>query len=210
MINLIEWLMKVPEYKFIPLFSVDKDLVVQTQEKQTKQNDIRRLLMRSEAMESAIIEIVESGLGNPEWEGLFYIMGVNELPDFSIMYVGKAEKRGVKHELSVNLRNLRKNKSRFARWGDHLAYHIGDLSQALYEFKAYRGVARKYRKWAENLFITYDPPRLKQMVYFYVAPWYNGNKGPSGLNSSLPAVEKEIIALASVAFRKTLLNVDGT
>jgi hypothetical protein len=59
------------------------------------------------------------------------------------------------------------------------------------------------------LFSTTEPPRLKEPVSLYLAPWRDGTVGPSGLAGSLPAVEKEVIALASVQFADSLLNVDG-
>jgi hypothetical protein len=97
----------------------------------------------------------------------------------------------------------------FARWGDGVAYHIGDLSHVLFGFKAYRQPTRKYKKWATALFVSADPPRLKEPVTLYLAPWVEDSAGPSGLAGSLAAVEKEVIALASVQFSVSLLNVDG-
>jgi hypothetical protein len=97
----------------------------------------------------------------------------------------------------------------FARWGDGVAYHVGDLSQVLFGFKAYRRATRKYKRWAAALFETFDPPRLRALVSLYLAPWRGSSAGPSGLAGSLAAAEKEVIALASVQFADCLLNVDG-
>jgi hypothetical protein len=83
------------------------------------------------------------------------------------------------------------------------------LSQALFGFKAYRPATQKYKRWAAKLFETFDPPRLREKVCLYLAPWPDGSAGPSGLAGSLAAVEKEVIALASVQFAECLLNVDG-
>jgi hypothetical protein len=97
----------------------------------------------------------------------------------------------------------------FARWGDGLDYHIGDLSHTLFKFKGYREPTKRCERWANALFKSRDPPILREQAYLYLAPWFSGSKGPSNLPCSLPAVEKELIALASAYFKDTLLNVDG-
>jgi hypothetical protein len=206
MLNLLDWLWSVPGHRFVPLFDVGNDHVVVTKESGPEN---RRLLRRSPDMESAVIELVEGGLAEMEWEGLLYVMGWCEGAGFRPLYVGKAERRGVKAKLSANLARIRTNRHMFARWGDGLAYHIGDLSQVLFGFRGYQEPQKKYRRWAEVLFDTYDPPRLKEPVSLYLAPWRTGDAGPSGLSDSLPAVEKEVIALASAQFADILLNVDG-
>jgi len=72
-------------------------------------------------------------------------------------------------------------------------------------------------KLLENRFgVSSDPvksfkswgfPVLREKVYLYVAPWFSGMKGPSGI-VSLPAVEKELISLALKSLGRSLLNVD--
>jgi alpha-tubulin suppressor-like RCC1 family protein len=57
-------------------------------------------------------------------------MGIGMLPSFHPLYVGKAEKKGVTKPISANIRNIRRNKHMFARWGNGLDYHIGDLQTA--------------------------------------------------------------------------------
>lgn len=198
MINLLEWLLQVPDYRFEPLFETDENLQVKTRITKSE----RKLLKRSEKMEEAVISIVEKGLSDEEWEGLFYIMGKGELNRFRPIYVGKAEKKGTKNAI-VRTYEI------FARWGDGTAYHIGGLSQVLFQFKSYQPPTKKYTRWANALFSSFDPPILKEPIYLYVAPWYSTLRGPSGLICSLPAVEKEIISLASEQFKSTLLNVDG-
>jgi hypothetical protein len=192
----------------VPLFEVNSKLEVATKI-QIVSGTSRRILCRNVKMEKAVIEIVEAGMKNEHWDGLFYIMGFGELQNFHPLYVGKAERKGIKQPISANIANIRTDKHKFARWGDGLDYHIGDLSHALFKFEAYRKSTKKYEKWADALFTSRDPPVLKEQAYFYVAPWYNASKGPSGLVCSLPAVEKEVIALASAAPSNKLLNVDG-
>lgn len=205
MISLLDWLWSVPDHRLVPLFDTD-GLAVMTKESGP---DRKRLLCRSPAMEAAVIEVVEPGLLRADWHGLLYIMGWGTGASFRPLYIGKAEKRGVKHQLSGNLKNICRDKSKFARWGDGLDYHIGDLSHAMYEFKAYRLPTKKYRRWADRLFASFDPPTLREPVYFYLAEWLDRSSGPSGLAGSLPAAEKEVIALASAQFPDSLLNVDG-
>lgn len=204
--DIIGWLMNVPNYRFVPLFDTNDRLEVATR---ISQPSGRRLLCRNPKMEEAIIEIVETGLSQRTWEGLFYVMGFGELPNFRPLYVGKAERKGVTRPVSENIRNIRKNKHMFARWGDGLDYHIGDLSHTLFRFKGYREPTKKFERWTEALFVSRDPPILREPVHLYLAPWLRGSNGPSGLPSSLPAVKKELIALASVQSKDTLLNVDG-
>lgn len=206
MSSLLDWLWTVPGHRLLPLFDADAGLVVRTHE---SGKDRKRLLCRSPDIEAAIIDMVERGLSQPEWHGLLYVMGSGTRESFLPLYVGKAEKRGVKHDVSGNLANIRRNKSKFARWGDGLDYHVGDLSHALYEFKAYRPPMKKYRRWADQLFEQFDPPILREPVHLYLADWLDGSSGPSRLLGSLPAAEKEIIALASAHFPDSLLNVDG-
>lgn len=204
--DLRDWLWENSGYRLVTLFDTDDCLVVRTKE---IGKDKKRILCRARIMEQAMIEMVESGLINEKWHGLLYVMGFGIETSFRPLYVGKAEKRGVKHELSGNLVNIRNNQGKFARWGDCLDFHIGDLSQTLFRFQGYRGPRLKYQRWADRLFLELDPPKLREPVSLYLAPWLDDSVGPSGLSASLPAAEKEVIALASLAFPDTLLNVDG-
>ena len=208
MINLIDWLQKIPDHKFSPLFDTEDGLAVKTFVKPSKNGDMC-LLCRHPEMENNMIDVIETGLETANWVGIIYIMGIGKFPDFIPLYIGKADRKGVKHPLSGNIKNIRGNKSKFARWGDGLDYHIGDLSHAMFGFEAYRKPTKKYGKWAETLFVQKNQPVLKEKVYFYVMPWYENSKGLSSLISSLPAVEKEIIAIASEQFKNHILNVDG-
>jgi hypothetical protein len=116
-------------------------------------------------------------------------MGVGDSQSFRPLYIGKAERKDVKHPLSANLVNLRGNQGKFARWGDGLDYHIGDLSHALFDWPARRTPRRKYRRWAEALFLQPDPPQLREPVKLYLTPWRTTTRGPSGLPGSLSAGE---------------------
>ncbi|WP_186446260.1 hypothetical protein [Paenibacillus cremeus] len=208
MISFNSWLHSNQGHSYTPLFETIEGLEVDTKIKIVKDKE-RRLLKRSKLMEQAVIETIESNMLDPQWEGIIYVMGKGDINDFIPLYIGKADKKGVKHDVSANIRNIRCNQHMFARWGDGLAYHIGDLSQALFEFEGYQKPQKKYKRWAEALFETYDPPILREQVVFYITPWYGGQLGLSGLPCSLPAIEKEMIAIASVQFGEDLLNKDG-
>ena len=149
MINLHEWLFAQPEYRLVDLFAVDRAGAVQTKERGPTP---RRILCRSPEMELAIGDIVEAGLAEPDFEGLLFVMGFGEVETFRPLYVGKAERKGVRNPVSANLMNLRVDRGKSARWGDGLDYHIGDLSHALFEWPARRLPSRRYRRWAQTLF----------------------------------------------------------
>lgn len=203
--DLRTWFAQTSGHHFTPLFNTLEDHRTVT----ITQRSFGPTLDRHAEMEEAIIETVETGLKNPEWTGLLYVMGRGEKENFIPLYIGKAERRGVKHEVSANIKNIRTNKDKFARWGHRLDYHIGDLSHAVFQFPARRTPIQKYLRWAAKLFQTTEPPVLKEHTTFYVIPWYSDSTGPSGLKCSLPAAEKECIALAGALYPADLLNVDG-
>ena len=205
MTSIIQWLLAVPGHSIVPLFEMESGMIVKT--RLLGQNK-RRVLARSPLMEATVIELIESGLKQESWTGMLYVMGVGNNEQFSPLYVGKAERRGRKNDLSANIANIRKNTHKFARWGDSLDYHIGDMSYELFGASVYRNPYKKYKKWVETIFESKEPPTLKQPVFLYVAPWTERSTGPSGLLGSLPAAEKEVVALACGSF-PGLLNVDG-
>ena len=204
--GLRKWLGNVrPEV--VPLFAVDEHLAVSTWVR--ARTSPRRLLRRSQLMEDAVVNTVEKGLGQEDWQGLLYLMGWGDLVGFRPLYVGKAGRRGVKNPISANIKNIATDKSKFARWGDGLDYHIGDLSHVCFGWQAYRPPQQKYEKWAEMLFVERDPPRLREKVSLVLVPWYSNSITPSGRPASLEEAEIELIALASEEFRDILLNVQG-
>ncbi|GGM16700.1 hypothetical protein [Deinococcus aerophilus] len=143
------WLDAFPGAHFAPLFETD-GLQVHTHQR-GKARD-RRILTRSAPFEDAMIDLIEQGLSRDDWTGLIYLMGIGEQHDFTPLYVGKAERRGKTHAVSRNIDGIRHNPDRFARWGYGLDYHLGDLSQAMFGFTAYRGPTVKYRRWSQTLF----------------------------------------------------------
>lgn len=206
MTKLQAWLDDFPNLRAAPLFDTD-GLIVSTHARGSTGE--RRVLTRSAAFDSAMIDVVESGLQDDRWQGLVYLMGWGEHTAFVPLYIGKAEKRGKSQTISANLKNLRSNHGFFARWGYNTDYHVGDLSHAMFEWSAYRAPTKKYRRWAEVLFASYDPPVLRAPVTMLLLPWFEDSRGPSGFVTSVAAAEKEVIALASALHGERLLNVDG-
>jgi hypothetical protein len=203
MTKLEAWLARHRCGNTAPLFA-EHHLMVET-----FSHNAMRKLKRSDAFDALMIRTVEEGLQNASWEGFLYLMHWLRSGQVVPLYVGKAERRGVKRPLSFNIAQIRKNQHAFGRWGYGLAYHMGDLSHAMFREPAYKLPSRKYRQWAEVLFTSFDPPVLKEPVYVTLMSWERGMRGPSGLIGSVASVEKEIISLASVIPGAMLLNVDG-
>jgi hypothetical protein len=70
-------------------------------------------------------------------------------------------------------------------------YHIGDLGG-----RGERKFASKYRRWADRLFISDEPPRLRQEVSVALIDWFEGKRGPLRMPLSVSDAETEIIKLA--------------
>ncbi|HOI38080.1 MAG TPA: hypothetical protein PLF11_11935 [Bacillota bacterium] len=203
MMDLVHWLQGVEGHRFVPLFELDDNLAVKIKYVGSQN---RPILRRHPQMEQTIIDLVEKGLEDPDWEGLIYVMGWHDLPHFVPLFVGKTERRGIRRQVSENIRSIRTNTSAFARWGDNIDYHIGDLSHALFRFKAYREPKKPYERWAATLFETPGSTHLVQPVFLYAAPWYTYSTGPSGNVCSVKQVTQELIDLAYMRFPATLLN----
>lgn len=198
------WTQSLSQKRFVNLFDVDERLSVRTHAVGQRQ-----VFQRSREMEQAIIDEVESGLTNPEWEGILYVMSWGTLSDLRPLYVGKAGRRGRSNALSANIAKIRANKAKFARWGDGLDYHIGDLSHAVFGGPGYRGPQEKYKKWADMLFVRTNPPQLRETTSLLVIPWFSNSKGPNGQRLPLEAAEEEVIELACAEYEDLVLNVIG-
>ncbi len=132
----------------------------------------------------------------------------------SAWWVGKAETIGKgEGNLSVNISKLDSDTSKFARWGDNYAYHIGDLSAVSLPGHESKYIQRKYQSWAEALFQTYpaEEPTLKQPVYFFAKAWRSLEVGPwiEFGATRLTFLKYQLIGLASAAFGEVLLNREG-
>lgn len=201
MISIEKWLSD--KSKFAPLFC-EENLIVKTY----VHNKMMKL-KRNPKFDELMIETVEKGLRSEDWEGIIYLMHWGRPESIVPLYIGKAERKGVSRPVSFNIENIRKNKHAFGRWGHGLAYHIGDLSHAIYQEKAYKKPSKNYFRWVDTLFSNTAPPTLKKLVYVSIISWTNGMKGLSGLEGSVPSVEKELIALTSHSKNVYLLNKDG-
>ena len=199
---LLPWLAAQPGVT-APLFSTEADgLTVQTHTRGT-----RVVLTRHPAFDAAMTEVVEAGLPRSDWDGLLYVMFTPGAAGPTLRYVGKAEKAGRTHSLSVNLARIRGNHGKFGRWGYDAAYHVGDLSEAV--LGAGSSGAPKYAAWRDALFTGVGSRTLRRPVCVQLIPWQAGMRGPSGLLGSVADVEYELIALASLTFGRELLNVQG-
>ena len=198
--------MSLPDVTCVPLFETSSELLVQTQVPPSG----KRRVCRSNAMESAVQDTVAKGLDRPSWRGLLYVMAWGSRDRFRPLYIGKAGRFGKTNgQLSANLRNLRTDKSKFARWGDGNDYHVGDLSQALFGWSGYKEPCQKYLRWAEMLFVEKSPLRLREPTNLLLIPWDEGQLGADGEACSLKAAENQAIELATEEFRSIVLNVQG-
>ncbi len=200
------WLASLPGARYVPLFQTNEDLVVQTRVRGAG----KRLLCRSPEMEQAIVDMVADGLEDPSWCGLLYVMAWGSRDKLRPLYFGKAGRFGkTPGQLSFNLAKLATDKSKFARWGDGSAYHIGTLSQALFGWEAYKSAGQKYERWAEMLFADLQRPRLREPTYLLVVPWHLGQRGCAGTACTLEEAEEQAIDLALEEFEDVVLNVQG-
>jgi hypothetical protein len=147
-------------------------------------------------------------------DGLIYMMFYREAGGIVPLYIGKTGTLGKKgEELSVNIKNLRTDKSKFARWGDGYAYHIGDLSAVVLPGHEEKKKAKKYEDWARALFVAHptEEPRERQPTYFWAKAWDHREAGIwQELGATqLPFLEYLMIGIASLVFPERLLNREG-
>ena len=148
------------------------------------------------------------------YDGLIYMMLLEEPEGVTPLYIGKAETLGKTNgNLSVNIKGIETNTRNFARWGDNYAYHIGDLSAAVLPGHDPKEITPKYRSWAASLFKEYptNTPVLKRKVFFWTKAWSSKNLGPwlEFGPTKLTFLEYLLIGLASSAFGDVLLNREG-
>jgi hypothetical protein len=201
----------------VPLFSCDDQFNVKTKTIGTKSR--RPVLCRHQDMEVLILQQVALLTndwidGIHEYDGLIYVMFAREAAAVIPLYIGKAETFGKgERNLSVNLRNLHTDRSKFARWGDNYQYHVGDLSAAVLEGHAADKISPKYVKWGKALFEEFEQRSLKlrQPVYFWAKAWKPTDLGiwADMSPTRLTFLEYLLIGVASAAFGTTLLNNEG-
>ena len=130
------------------------------------------------------------------------------------LYIGKTESIGKgNRNLSANIKKLQSDKSKFARWGDNYAYHIGDLSAVVLPDHDKLKHTKKYSDWANRLFVSVpdQQPRLKKDVHFWAKAWNGSDVGiwKEYGATKLTFLEYLLIGVASSAFPDVLLNVEG-
>jgi hypothetical protein len=202
----------------VPLFETDSEGVVQIKQ---HGRDSRPILKRSRQMESLLStegrKVVDDWQGSDDtYEGVIYIMYTLDRDELVPLYVGKAGKYGRDGErLSANLKNIRTNRNKFARWGDGYAYHLGELSAVVLdhqgdpEVNRSRDPKRKYQSWADAMFIE-GTRQLKQPVYLWARAWRYDDTGPFyGFETSLEALEYNLINLGSDLYPEKVLNSEG-
>ncbi|MBE9115447.1 hypothetical protein IQ249_05985 [Lusitaniella coriacea LEGE 07157] len=210
----------------IPLFSTNGNIV---NIKEYGKNN-RLILQRSEQMENLVIEEVSKVIqdfeaGTDIYEGLIYTMYYQMKNDDNSdlvvpLYIGKSEKFGNRgNNLSANIKGINNNgnKNYFCRWGDNYAYHIGNLSAVICPNHPHNKIKRTYQNWASLLFDNYpnaypsNIPRLKKDVFFLIHAWQKGSIGifPEFGNTTLTALEYQLISVAATLFPKSILNQEG-
>lgn len=177
----------------------------------------RQVLARSSEMESMVLR--EVAKLEEDWtakrhklDGLIYVLGIKHLDGYIPLYVGKAETLGKGDgNLSANLKNIRTDRSKFARWGDNYAYHVGDLSACVLPGHAPDKQTAKYQAWADLLFETLgEQPRLKEPIYFWARAWNPAHVGiwEEMGPTSLAFLEYMLIGVAG-RVSPNLLNREG-
>jgi hypothetical protein len=201
----------------VPLFHVDDRGFLRT--KVIGRGDSQRsVLARAAEMEALIrgqvrLLVEDWQSGRREYDGLIYCMGHRTGGLFEPLYIGKAETLGKGHgNLSVNLQRLETDTSKFARWGDNYAYHVGDLSACVLPGHPADKAVQKYQRWAKALF-AHTPsaePRLVRPVHFWSMAWKGSNVGVwKDLGATrLTFLEYMLVGVASMAFPQ-LLNHEG-
>jgi hypothetical protein len=168
----------------VPLFDANDSGVVVTR-LIGRGPTIRPVLSRSAEMEAMVLREVTKL--QEDWEtkrhrldGLIYLVGWKEQNQFKPLYIGKAETFGRGDgNLSANLKGIQTDRSKFARWGDNYAYHVGDLSACVLPGHATHKQLAKYKAWAKCLFrdCPSGPPELKKPVYFWAKSWNPAHVG---------------------------------
>lgn len=195
----------------VPLFAIDDHNNVEVKRIGRAQ---RMCLVRSQDCEAMIVAVADQLVpdwtsGTKRFDGMLYMMGRKQSGSFVPLYIGKTESTGRGGGLSVNITNLRTDKSKFARWGDNHAYHIGDLSACVLAGYDENKKVPKYRAWADCLFVE-GSVKLREPVYFWATAW---DRTETGIweefgPTSLAFLEYLLIGVAG-GISPDLLNREG-
>lgn len=204
--------------KGVPLFDTSAEQNVSTVS--IGRSRPRQVLRRSVEMENLVLAetdllIADWKSGRMKYDGLIYLMyTIREQGEVIPLYIGKAETFGKNGgNLSANIANLHRDKSKFARWGDGYAYHIGDLSAVVVLGHPDDKKLSKYTNWASILFEEFprQNPKLKIPVHFWAKAWRNSDVGiwSDFGPTRLTFLEYLMIGVASSAYPDFLLNREG-
>jgi hypothetical protein len=169
-------------------------------------------LMRQEVEKVVSDHIAATGI----YDGIIYVMHTQEADGGVVRcYIGKSETVGkASGVLSANLQRLATDTSKFGRWGDNYAYHIGDLSSIVLPGHNVTVQTEKYRSWATALFegINTDHPQLRQQVLFWVRAWRREDVGiwTEFGPTRLSFLEYLLIGIASSIFPRELQTARAT
>jgi hypothetical protein len=201
----------------VPLFDASSSGIVAT--KEIGRDNRRQVICRSQGMENLIVFeadrlVSDWKSGTHKYDGLIYMMYRLKKDKVLPLYIGKTETIGKgEGNLSANIKNLGRDKSKFARWGDNYAYHIGDLSAAVLPGHNPAKISRKYQEWGRALFtdIQVENPKLKEPVHFWTRAWSSKEVGiwEAFGPTRLTFLEYLMIGVASSAFPESLLNIEG-
>ena len=201
----------------VPLFACDGHQIVRT--RSVGRSAPRQILCRHPSMDDLILRETDRLVGDWQqggrcYDGLIYMMyRTDQDGRVTPLYIGKAETLGKgSGNLSANLVNLHRDRSKFARWGDNYAYHIGDLSAAVLPGHPPDKINRKYQDWASALFEQVQgEARLRSPVFFWAKAWSPHDQGIwTDLSPTrLAFLEYLLIGVASTAFGQILLNREG-
>ena len=179
----------------VKLFNTDSNLIA-------KMNDGARLLRNSE-MEQFYEPIITRVRDGSDYCGIVYLMywldeSGNEIP----LYFGIAERYGRNGGISQNLMN----KTFFGRWGYANFYHIGDLSQSLYQLTSTGFSLGRHSDWALKLFKDPSRNHLRSEVYFWARPWSHTDTCPCNISVNVAALENCLIRYSRHLFEHDNLN----
>jgi len=197
----------------------DMDTYGNVRVKEIGRENKRAILARSKEMEGLIRQkcsllIEDWTSGDHRFDGLLYIMHTIEGEQIIPYYIGKAETigKGIGN-LSANIKGIESDTSKFARWGDNYAYHIGDLSAVVLPDHNQKYIQPKYISWADQLFEEYPShhPKLKKPIYFWTKAWSSEETGiwKAFGPTKLTFLEYLLIGVASSSYPNTLLNREG-
>jgi hypothetical protein len=201
----------------VPLFETSSGLFVKT--KQIGKPTLKSILCRHPEMDTLIrtecAKLIEDWKQKAfAYDGLIYMMLAEEPEGVVPLYIGKTETLGKTNgNLSANIKNIKTDTQKFARWGDNYKYHIGDLSAAVLLGHDPKEIKYKYIDWARSLFDKHptDAPALKRKLFFWTKAWSSKNLGPwvEFGPTSLTFLEYLLIGVASSIFGDVLLNLEG-